>query len=160
MLSIIPNVAKKLFRSKTKTTNGHISSDLLKVAGGFASGVAVTELKNWFKEAFKYKPKLNTIIKDFEVCEMLDSIEIKSLEDLMSLDPDRPIARCYKYDPLNKKHATNQDENLITVNDLIKKMFSGKYVLSEGKLFFDNFSDIVTVLNHFSKLYNCLDKEN
>ena len=39
----------------------------------------------------------------------------------MSLDPDRPIARCYKYDPLNKKHATNQDENLITVNESYKK---------------------------------------
>ena len=140
--------------SNGKTIDECVGSNILTGSLGFLSGVATAELVDWLKEAVKHKPELENIIKDFEVCEMLDSFQVKSLHDLIVLDPNRPIARCFKYDPYNKKHATSQDEELINVNTMIEKMFSGNYVLSDGKLFFDNFSDIVTVLKHLEKLYN------
>ena len=134
-------------------------SSILTGTLSFLSGVAISELIDWIREATKYKPELANIVKDFEVCEMLDSFKIQSIQDLIILDPNRPIARCYKYDPYNKKHATNQDEDLIDSNTLIEKMFSGNYILSDRKLFFDNFSDIFTVFEHLEKLYN-LNKKN
>ncbi len=145
--------------SEGKTIDECVGSNILTGTLSFLSGIAISELIDWIREATKYKPELETIVKDFEVCEMLNSLEIQSIQDLMNLDDsNRPIARCYKYDPYNKKHATNQEEELIDSNTLIGKMFSGNYVLSDKKLFFDNFSDIFTVFNHLEKLYNLGEK--
>ena len=140
--------------SEGKTIDECVGSNILTGTLSFLSGVATSELIDWIREAAKYTPELETIVKDFEVCEMLDSFEIQSIQDLMNLDSNKPIARCYKYDPYNKKYATNQDQELIGPNTLVEKMFSGNYVLSDGKLFFDNFSDIFTVFDHLEKLYN------
>ena len=144
--------------SEGRTIDECVGSNVLTGTLSFLSGVAVTELIDWIREAAKYKPELETIVKDFEVCEMLDFFEIQSVQDLMDLDPKRPIARCYKYSPLHIQSATSQEVDLIDVNTLVQKMFSGNYVLSDKKLFFDNFSDIFTVFDHLKKLYNLTGK--
>ena len=141
--------------SEGKTLEECVGSNILTGTLSFLSGVATSELIDWIKEATKYKPELETIMKDFEVCEIPDHLEIQSIQDLTNLDPERPIARCYKYDPYND---TALEEDLITPNTLIEKMFSGNYVLSDKKLFFDNFSDILTVFDHLEKLYKLGEK--
>lgn len=140
--------------SESKTVNECVGSNVLTGTLAFLSGVATSELIDWIKEAIKYKPDLETIIKDFEVCEIRNPMQIQSLKDLTNLDPNEHIATCYTYSPYHRELATNKDRNFITVDILIEKMFSGNYVLSEEKLFFGNFSNIVTILNHLEKLYN------
>ena len=140
--------------SQSKTVNDCVGSNILTGTLGFLSGVATSELIDWIKEAVKHKPDLKDIIKDFEVCEMRKPMdEIKSLQDLKNLESGSYIAICYTYSPYDRQFATSQNRDFVTVDALIKKMFSGNYVLSEERLFFGNFSEIVTVLKHLEKLY-------
>ena len=62
--------------SEGKTIDECVDSNILTGTLSFLSGVATSELIDWIREAAKYKPELETIVKDFEVCEMLSSFEI------------------------------------------------------------------------------------